>query len=246
MFPTLYLRVDDGILGIIEDRAIENGKLDELREMINQYRQHEFFKCVGEVEIGALGGDVLWDMSEDDIKREMMEQRVFYPGMTLDENDIIVEKRDLHYGRKEKNPVSKMRFTIGKLDQELFRKPIEDLPTAYKIDESEYESEIPRSFVKRTIRFFSRHLEKKEFITHVFYNWRIHREQRLEGPENCVFKSFDECPNEGNETQPVFLTQDSDTYSASAYENENGQCLTLRKRKDIDDSPNPAKKKLFE
>jgi hypothetical protein len=133
-------------------------------------------QIAAEVEVD--GNDEDWkkfwkESSEEDIKHELL-NCVVKPhyqdadgGMvTLEPDDVIVEKRTLHHGRKDQNPVSQMRF-LNKGDQGNLAKPVESLPFAQKVDTLPMST--PQSFLRQTIRFFSRKqgLETKlELLTH--------------------------------------------------------------------------------
>jgi len=131
--------------------------------------QHKFYKCVAQLEVGTQGGEDLWKMSGDEIKNEIFDTHDQYEIggrlVSLEQHDIIVEKRVLHYGRKDKNPVSQMRF-LEKSDQVYLHKSVKDLPLAVEVQN--LPNYTPSSFLRQTIRFFSRSAEKHEFIIHAF------------------------------------------------------------------------------
>ena len=171
-------------------------------------------------------GDTLWDMNEDDIKREMVtilletegnriaRQNATYDfgdeeQITLDTNDIIVEKRELHYGSKEKNPVLQMNFLEKKDFEDIEDLPIETLPLAGPPEKLPLNK--PEHFIKRTIRFFSRDREKNERLGHAFQNWKLTKEEGYNELKMC----FEEIDDEGeSQSNPALLTQESATYSA--------------------------------
>ena len=183
VYPQLFLRVDDTIISIIEAKVIENPSprlaMDVLGQCFEDRRSHRVYKCVEEVEIVKkpedqttdFGGDELWAMSEDDIKDELLALPGQYKGhdgetITLKSEDFYVEKREVHYGRKDKNPVSQMRFLESKADQTNLTKPMAQLPLAVKIENLPMNT--PRAFLRRTIRFFSRDRKKDELLSHLF------------------------------------------------------------------------------
>ena len=212
MYPRLFLRADDSIVGVIEDKALESSdkNLASLKTLLRGLRKHEFYKRVGEVEIDEIGGETLWDMDEEDIKREMVTilmetsegNRIARTNatyefgdeeqITLDTNDIIVEKRELHYGRKEKNPVLQMNFLEKKDFEDIEALPIEKLPLAGPPEKLPLNK--PEHFIKRTIRFFSRNREKNELLGHAFQNWKIAQEEGYNELKMC----FEEVDNEGD------------------------------------------------
>lgn len=228
MYPRLFLRADDSIVSVIENKVLEcsDKGLANLKKMLQHLRKHEFYKCVGEVEIDEIGGDSLWDMDEDNIKREMVtilletegnriaRQNATYDfgdeeQITLDTNDIIVEKRELHYGSKEKNPVLQMNFLEKKDFEDIEDLPIENLPLAGPPEKLPLNK--PEHFIKRTIRFFSRDREKNELLGHAFHNWKFAKEEGYNELKMC----FEEIDDEGeSQSNPALLTQESATYSA--------------------------------
>ena len=246
VYPRLFLRMDDTISSIIENKALENPspRLDRLRQLLNDRRMHKVYKRVGEVEIGLMGGEQFWKLSEDEMKEELLNEHEKYFGeparykgkdsmIILNPEDFIVEKRELHYGSKEANPVSQMRFLM-KSDQINLNVPVDKLPIAKEVDN--FPMNTPRDFVRRTVRVFCRSHEKCEMLTHVFHEWVYHKEDKLEVGPNCDFEVFpfeetDEDQTQ-HDTQPI--TQD--------------ELCSYRKRKDSEDSENSplgsAKKRL--
>ena len=247
VYPKLYLRVDDGIVGIVEDRATDNDDLLRLKELIYQCRNHVFYKCAGEKEVVDLGGDAFWnDTSEDDIRREILEGNLHYDAggkaLTLDPNDIHVEKREIHCGRKKDNPVGQMRFLYKSQCGENLKNTINELPIAREV--TKFPSDTPKEFVERTIRVFSRSEEKNEFVAHAYENWFAHKQEILAAP-NCEFKIFGEQNFEEEDdsqpaSQPACLTQDSAMMHSPAAP------MAGRKRKDEPTpSPTRARRKIF-
>lgn len=162
----------------IEEKAVADGSqaLRPLRKLINDRRSHRYYKCVHEIEIGADndGSNSLWEKSERKIEEEILDAGYKYElgdeigggGRRLDSlepKDIIVEKRKLHYGRKEDNPVSQCRF-CPKKDMQDLTKPIDELPTAVEV--ATPPSITPITFMRKTIRFICRSPEKCEFLAH--------------------------------------------------------------------------------
>ena len=226
MYPRLFLRADDSIVGVIEDKVFESSDkgLVPLKKILQSLRRHEFYKCVGEVEIDEIGGDTLWDMDEDDLKKEIVTILLETDGnciaktnamyecgdeehITLDTNDIIVEKRELHYGRKEKNPVLQMNFLGKKQFEDIETLPIEKLPLAHPPEKLPLNK--PEHFIKRTIRFFSSDKMKNELLNHAFQNWKIAKEEGCNDFKTCFEDSCDET-----QSNPALLTQETTLYSA--------------------------------
>jgi hypothetical protein len=222
MYPRLFARFDDSIIGIIENKVVDGGPkaFPRLRQLLKRFRGHDFYKCVGEIEIEVVGGPEMWQLTEDEIKQDIMSEKVTFDGgdvlLRLNEDDFIVEKRELHCGSKEHNPVSQMRF-YSKQDVPKLKNTPDELPVAVEVDEACLPMNTLKSFIKRSIRLYSRSSEKNEFITHVFENWISHKEERMGAPPGCLMKIFaveEGDGEEGNGSQPVLLTQD-DSFAAS-------------------------------
>lgn len=185
-----------------------------LRPLLKRFRGHDFYKCVGEVELETIGGAAMWALSEDEIKRDIMNEDVFYDGedglLHLNGDDFIVEKRELHCGSKENNPVSQMRF-YSKSDNQKLKNYAEDLPMAMEVDQASLPMNTLKFFMKRSIRMYSRSSEKNEFMSLVFENWRSHKEQHLLAPPGCSLKTFiQDGDDDGHDSQPTLLTQEDE------------------------------------
>ena len=90
----------------------------------------------------------------------------------IDIDDIIIEKNTIHHGRGKDNPVNFLRFLPKSQSTKLFESP-DDLPTARAKSEREYECAIPRAFLQRTLRIFSRSNDpsQTEFIKTCYYQY---------------------------------------------------------------------------
>ena len=76
-------------------------------------------------------------------------------GLYLQPHDMIVEKRTIHHGMKERNPVDLMRF-VGKQSLCDLDAEYGDLPLAGKKNEADYDAHIPKRFQERVIRIYAR------------------------------------------------------------------------------------------
>ncbi len=141
---------------------------------------------------------------EEEIKEEMLAIGGIHDGengvqLTLEDTDIIVEKCNIHHGCKDKNPLDRMRF-LPKTKMQKLTEPIDSLPEARMVDESTYESQLPRSFQANSIRIFSRNPEKKGLMAHVFNRW-------LEE----IMSEMEITPTgEEIDMRPAMLTQETD------------------------------------
>lgn len=227
MYPRLFLRLDDTIVSIIEHISIENPlkQLSHLRQLLQDRRAHKVYKGMGEVEVGKSVGERFWAMSEDEIKEDLLQEahrdytstgkQARYicnaQTLTLEPDDVIVEKRELHYGRGDKNPVEQMRF-FEKNDRVNLCNPLESLPLATEVTVMPLNT--PQSFVRRTIRFFCRSQEKNELVQHCFISWKYHTEDKMSlGATFSRHKMFaineenEEEDNSQSESQPFLCTQ---------------------------------------
>lgn len=118
--------------------------------------------------------------------------------MELTASDLIVEKMRIHYGMGKENPVNRMRFFqkhatshLSQLKQQKQQNgaPIDSSPYAQdrdrpqyqsqqqnqpegkRIDESLYETVLPRVFEDRAVRLFCRNPEKAEVASAAFKTW---------------------------------------------------------------------------
>lgn len=247
--PNTYLRLDDRILAVIENYAIETEGMEKLRNLINRYRKHEFYKCAGALEVDAVNeDDAVWNLSENEITQQLVVRGEYEHGLKLRSNDVIVEKREIHHGLKKENPVSRCRF-LSKWQCSLLGKPTNLLPEAMEADEADYASDIPRSFVRRTVRVYSRSKSKDELLCHAFEQWK----EYLKGTKGLnIEKMFEEDANteEAEDTKPAtLLTQDSDSGVSPAPVDCAGTFTAIRKRKHINgDGASPKKRpvKLFD
>lgn len=223
MYPRLFARLDDSIIGIIQNKIADAGPnaYPTLKSLMTRFRSHDFYKCVGEIEIEVIGGAEMWCLTEDEIIEDIMSEDVLYDGedgvISLHREDFIAEKRELHCGSKENNPVSQMRF-FSKSDVPKLKNRPEELPLAVEVDEASLPMNTLKSFIKRSIRVYCRVPEKNEFVTMVFENWITHKEERLLAPPGCSMKTFiqDGDGEDGNGSQPALLTQEEIATSTPA------------------------------
>lgn len=167
--PQSYLLLKDSVLDIIA--ATEDPNLRHARVLINRFRSHKLYKKVAEASIVSSNGkniDIpwqarLWNMEDTDIVNQIVKcSKLTYnvdSTFSLDEDKIIVEKRQIHHGMGSENPVNNMRF-LPKSQLSKVRNPPEDLPIAEEFPESDYECVIPRAFLQRTLRIYCRDMDK--------------------------------------------------------------------------------------
>jgi hypothetical protein len=115
--------------------------------------------------------------------------------------------------------------------------PIDSLPEAFEINESNYDAQFPRAFQANSIRVFSRHAYKNDLVSHNYDNWLSEVTSEME-----ITLDY----NEGDPhlcAPPVMLTQESDddddggsyeefpyAYAAFAYGSTGRKSITPHKR----------------
>jgi hypothetical protein len=83
--------------------------------------------------------------------------------LVLTEKDLIVEKMEVHYGKKIHNPVSFLRF---------FKKGDNYADQAAKqIPDSSLKTHLPRCFMERAVRVFCRSKKKVPLAVEAFEKW---------------------------------------------------------------------------
>lgn len=132
----------------------------------------------------------------------------------LREDDVIVQHNSWHYGRKDENPLSAVRFVnreeLGYMDEIL---------TAHEVDEEDYDTIIPRSFMKKCIRVYSRDSSKTDLLMHKFQAWKENLSNDAGSPMLNTQTNFAilgasaaevSVLGRHHESAPIALTQDSD------------------------------------
>jgi HD superfamily phosphohydrolase len=183
--PQSYLLLRDSILDIIA--TTEDPNLRQAKNLINRYRSHNLYKKVAEEQLNSSHGKnaamwqrELWSMKESKIASEIVKNGQFKdPLVKFSEEDIIVEKRQIHHGMGSENPVSAMRF-LPKSQLSKLRNTPENLPIAEEIKECEYECAIPRAFLQRTLRIYCRRADKNicDFLTTCYHQFLFNIQKR--------------------------------------------------------------------
>lgn len=202
--PNVFVKLKDSIIDILEMTTADN--LFPARQLIKRLRCHNFYKCViaRSIRPGQVD-DFLWTMSEEQIVERIMQivkehKRV----VDLNQDNIIVEKRTIHHGKGDQNPVNFMRF-LPKEKLPLLKNDIANLPDAVQVDEETYASHIPRSFAEYTVRVYCRgSAEEGELLSHVF----LQMDNDLKEIPICTEVPYDIEDTKAN-AGPVELSQDS-------------------------------------
>lgn len=216
--PVAMMRLkDSSILDLIANT--ENPNLKTARIMIERLQARDLYKCVGTKNI-AMDDEIeerLWKKSEEEIKREMLmiggrhqNENDLLSYITLHEDDFIIEKSTIHYGLKEKNPLSQIRFLSKAKMSKLFG-PVEKLPEAHEYKESEHLDELPRSFIKKRIFVISRKKSSADLASHVFSNWLSEIKDEIETTA---------IDDQNEYSVPTMLSQESAAESDLCYDDE--------------------------
>ena len=204
--PECYLLLRDSIIDTIA--AETDPSLREAQDLIKRLESRDHYKFVASQEIY---GDfiALWGKTKDQIKEELSSMQTRHDAVgQLCSNDIIVEKRKIHHGMNEHNPVSLMRF-LPKREMFALDRDINKLPEAKQIIEDNYSSHTPREFFKKTIRIFSRSRSpgKVELLDHTFRQW-VETTAVGDDAPSCMIQVLEEEDYEAGR-QPALCSQET-------------------------------------
>jgi deoxynucleoside triphosphate triphosphohydrolase SAMHD1 len=203
--PLTYVGLRDSIVDIIG--VSREPELQGARDLVKRLNARECYKRAAYMPLNIQNSIhcQIWDKNESEIQREML----CYNGMhgsddqqqlTLNENDFIVVKGEIHYGQKDKNPILQMRF-LSKDKMSLLIHDVDELPEAKAPSAQTYQAEAPAFFTEKSIKVFSRVDLKTDLIQHVFQLWWVEANQEIEQTSSHVM--------EGGEACFVTLTQES-------------------------------------
>eukprot|EP00588_Corethron_pennatum_P023401 CAMPEP_0194332306 /NCGR_PEP_ID=MMETSP0171-20130528/58703_1 /TAXON_ID=218684 /ORGANISM="Corethron pennatum, Strain L29A3" /LENGTH=663 /DNA_ID=CAMNT_0039094095 /DNA_START=210 /DNA_END=2202 /DNA_ORIENTATION=+ len=162
--PEAYINLKDDILTAILFKEMK--ELKPAQDLIERLNSRDLYKFVKSLPMRDDKPNLerYWNMDEN----EIVEGIVSAASVALERWDVIVEKLQIHHGKKDKNPVDYIRFLTKSQVVNLHDTPLSDLPVARKVNESEYESHIPRSFQERTLRIFCRRGERRRAVEKAF------------------------------------------------------------------------------
>ena len=210
--PDTFLQLSESILDIISFTYRYDKRLGPANELLwNNLKTRNLYKCavIQPINMNKKSEKQIWRMGGDAIGNEILSfskkykcEHDNYKGekLSLQKEDFIVDLCSIHHGQKDKNPLTKMRFVSKEKLPQLSTNPIQRLPDAEEIEESTYETHLPRSFRSCTIRLFSRHPEKTALINHIFSAWFSAVKDEDEMTPMHTEETFD----------PVMLSQESD------------------------------------
>lgn len=191
-----YLKLKDGILEVIENS--ESAELQPARDLIFRLRSRDLYKCVYTVNVkedeSFFDKKTTKQIAEEicAYSKEVAKKQQTISTLTADDDevetleirpeDVIIEKRIIHHGSLDKNPVSKMRFLSKDKLGLLGCDDVSRLPTALEKEESEYSAHIPRQFQERMLRVYSRDHSKGLLLINSFMEWQKRDGKNADSP----------------------------------------------------------------
>mmetsp|Transcript_27966 Transcript_27966/g.32248 ORF Transcript_27966/g.32248 Transcript_27966/m.32248 type:complete len:759 (-) Transcript_27966:278-2554(-) len=222
--PESYCNLNDSILDILKSST--NPGLKEAQDLIKRFSRRDFYSYVTKEEINDTNRKQLWEKDKNQIISELCNNKWHHDNcgkkLSLNPEDIIIEKLEIHHGRKEVNPVDCMRF-LPKRDLHLLNAKVENLPEAKCAKESDYFCHIPRTFLKQTLRVYSRVSEKVDLLLHTFNQWLEYSIAGDDAPNSIVVEEHDgnNIYEGDNILEPVSISQLSQTPLKEEHENNN-------------------------
>jgi HD superfamily phosphohydrolase len=154
-------KLNDSIVDLI--KLNPNPRLNPARELLLRIDCRDLYHMVGEAIYKPREKTGIFKMNEKEIKDEIINLFNKDSIDQINENDFIIEKLNINYGMKEKNPVTKLRF-FTKNNSKRHEVPI-------KIIENDYNHLFPRVFQSLKIRIYSKDKNKKNKIHDAFCIW---------------------------------------------------------------------------
>jgi hypothetical protein len=187
LHPGSYLRLRDSVIDQIA--ATTSPELEEARQLIYRLWSRDLYKCVATKVLRRQkrpSDRLIWEKSEDEIIREILSYRGRHDVgnsciVELNEEDLIVQKVEIHHGQKDRDPLAKMRFLEKGQLNKIAAEDYKELPEAVVIDEDEYDSHLPRTLMECSLRIYCRSKAKCDLVSHVFSLWwaEIHSEMEM-------------------------------------------------------------------
>jgi len=215
-----FLTLKDTIIEGIKNSTSRD--LEPARALAERFLARDLYKLAGELNIRT-ADQGLWKLAKsqpEEIVREICGIKGDHTDengerVVLREDDVLVQPCSWHYGRKDCNPLSAVRFVHR---QELCSG--EDILIAHEIDEEDYETIIPRSFIKKCIRVYSRNPSKTDLLVHKFQAWKqviannatgttVNTKSRF-APQLAAYASEVSMLENTPATNTIALTQDSE------------------------------------
>lgn len=252
--PQSYLLLNDSILDVIA--ANDCPDLKPARLLLNRYRSHKLYKKIADKPISTgsdcrgfkyLWEEKLWNMSDQEIANTIFKMgQLRDVSFNLTEEDIIVEKRQIHHGKGAENPVNGMRFLSKSLISKARDEFPEHLPEALQISEDDYECCIPRAFLQRTLRIYCRKHDKdvQDFLTTCVFAFFLFMEKNSPDPRKLGKYGQPESDYKNeisnhSASGAVFLSQDSPTQSRAL----SNQAWSNHSKRESNHDENASKKR---
>jgi hypothetical protein len=203
LHPGSYVRLRDAVIDQIA--ATTGPELDAARRLIYRLWSRDLYKCVATKVLRRHTRSAdrrLWDKPADEIVREILG----YGGthdvaaaaagdgrgrgtaniIALKEDDIIVQKCEIHHGQKDQDPLTKMRFLEKDQLHKISGADYRDLPVASQVDEDDYNAQLPRALMECSLRVYCKESAKASLLSHLFSLWwqEIHAELELTAAGN--------------------------------------------------------------
>jgi HD superfamily phosphohydrolase len=179
--PKVYVRMRDSVIDLIE--FSQDPRLKPAQEVIRKLRRRELYKCTAlrKMDMQTETDAKIWEKTEDQIVEELLQIRGDHGEGRLEAEDIVVEKKDIHMGAKEFNPLLRMRF-LQKRNMRLLSRSILNLPEAVQRPEKDFVAHIPKVNQELSLRVFCRGSKSKcELLSHVFAKWDEQCESQYSG-----------------------------------------------------------------
>mmetsp|Transcript_7979 Transcript_7979/g.23671 ORF Transcript_7979/g.23671 Transcript_7979/m.23671 type:complete len:499 (-) Transcript_7979:32-1528(-) len=204
-----YLKLRDSIIEVINNS--DDPALADAQALTERLDRRDLYKYVTAQEVHGdyRPHELLWQKSEEEIRKELVEMKTRHGDVKLSMDDVIVEKCEIHHGTKDKNPVSFMRF-LPKREMPGLNSPVGELPEAKECNEKDFESDTVRRFNKRTIRVFSRSRSQEtvDLLMHTFHQW-VEISTRGQDALNCNFEVLDEEVSGDDRKMPAMCSQET-------------------------------------
>ncbi|CAJ1938228.1 unnamed protein product [Cylindrotheca closterium] len=225
--PDAFLALNDNIIENIKYST--SADLKPARDLAARFLKRDLYKFAGEMNIKSTDSAMIKKAKNqpEEIVREICsivgnhEDEDGNP-VTLEESDVIVQFGSWHYGRKDANPLTAVRFVNR---QALCSS--DEILTAHEVNEDDYETLLPRKFMKQCIRVYCRNPSKTDLLLHMFQAWRHNLENGAEIHEQQSSSPFANSQDHltaeiSNLERPgyasaVALTQDSGEEDNHAY-----------------------------
>jgi hypothetical protein len=210
--PDAFLALNDNIIEYIKNSTSKD--LKPARDLAKRFLRRDLYKFAGEMNIKSTDRAMLHKAKNQ--PREIAREICSIEGNHEDEDgnlvileldDVIVQFGSWHYGRKDANPLTAVRF----VNREALCSSNEIL-TAHEVDEDDYETLLPRKFMKQCIRVYCKDSSKTDLLRHKFQAWRHNLYNDNSIPQSsAAFQWTAEVSNlDGlRDGSAVALTQDS-------------------------------------